>query len=123
MIFDHVVLSVSDVNKSKDFYSDALLPLGIMLIREEDGCIGFGANKKPSFWICSDNVIQKPMHIAFIAEDRKAVEMFHEAAIAAGGKNNGNPGIREHYHPHYYGAFVIDPDGHNIEAVCRKPVL
>jgi len=121
MIFDHIVLIVSNGEQSKDFYSHALRPLGITLIREEDQCIGFGSNGKPSLWVCEEDNPQKPMHIAFIAEDRKSVDAFYDAAIAVGGKDNGKPGIREHYHPHYYGAFVIDPDGHNIEAVCRKP--
>jgi len=122
MIFDHLVLSVSNLNKSREFYSAALLPLGIELIKEDDGCMGFGKNNKASLWICSDKIIQKPMHIAFIANTRNSVDMFHKAALAAGGKDNGNPGIREQYHPNYYGAFIIDPDGHNIEAVCRNAV-
>jgi catechol 2,3-dioxygenase-like lactoylglutathione lyase family enzyme len=121
MIFDHIVLSISDANKSKNFYVNALLPLGIKLIREEDGCIGFGTQNKPSLWLCQEAPVQEPMHIAFIAENRKAVDEFHKAALKAGGKDNGTPGIRAHYQPNYYGAFVIDPDGHNIEAVCRKP--
>lgn len=121
MIFDHIVLIISDADKSKNFYLNALSPLGIKLIREDDGCIGFGTQNKPSFWICKEDNVQKPMHIAFIAENRKAVNEFHKAALKAGGKDNGAPGIRANYHPHYYGAFVIDPDGHNIEAVCRNP--
>lgn len=121
MIFDHIVLIISDTDKSKKFYLNALSPLDIKLIREDDGCIGFGTQNKPSLWICQETNVQKPMHIAFIAENRKAVDEFHKAAINAGAKDNGAPGIRANYHPHYYGAFVIDPDGHNIEAVCRKP--
>ena len=122
MIFDHIVLIISDHKKSKIFFSKALLPLGIKFIREDDGCVGFGTNDKASFWVCEEKKnIQKPMHIAFIAENRKAVDEFHEVAITAGGKDNGAPGIREHYHANYYAAFVLDPDGHNIEAVCRKP--
>ena len=122
MIFDHLVLTVSDVEKSKRFYSNALTPLGINLIKEEDGCVGFGNNGKPSFWICSDGIVQKPMHIAFVALDRKSIDEFHAAGVSAGGQDNGAPGLREHYHPHYYGAFILDPDGHNIEAVCRQVV-
>ena len=120
MIFDHIVLAISDPDKSKNFYSNALAPLGINLIREIDTCIGFGTQNKPSFWICRDPIIQTPMHIAFVAENRKAVDEFHKAAINAGGKDNGKPGIRANYHADYYAAFVFDPDGHNIEAVCRK---
>lgn len=119
MIFDHIVLSVRDIAKSKEFYSTALLPIGIMLIREVDGCVGYGNNNKPSLWICSDPIIQHPMHIAFVAPDRKAIDLFHVAALSAGGKDNGKPGIREQYHADYYAAYIIDPDGHNIEAVCR----
>lgn len=122
MIFDHIVLSVSNLEKSTLFYSKALAPLGTVFIREDEGCSGFGSNGKPSFWICDDSTTQKPMHIAFIAVDRKSVDAFHEAAVTAGGVDNGAPGIREQYHPSYYGAYVIDPDGHNIEAVCRKPI-
>jgi predicted lactoylglutathione lyase len=120
MIFDQIVLSVSDLSKSKEFYSAALLPLGITLIKEVDGCAGFGIHEKPSLWICADSIIQTPMHIAFVASDRKAVDMFYEASLLIGGKDNGKPGIREQYYHDYYGAYIIDPDGHNIEAVCRK---
>lgn len=123
MIFDHIVLIISNREKSKHFYSSALLPLGIQFVRDDDCCAGFGTHNKPSLWLCEEPNTQTPMHIAFIAENRRAVDEFHQAAIAAGGKDNGKPGIRENYHPDYYGAFVIDPDGHNIEAVCRKPNL
>jgi len=119
VIFDHIVLTVTDTEKSKYFYATALAALGIVLIKEEDGCLGFGTNGKPSFWICKDGKFQKPIHIAFIAKNRKSIDEFHEAAILAGGRDNGKPGLREHYQPNYYGAFVLDPDGHNIEAVCR----
>lgn len=121
MIFDHIVLIVTDTQKSKQFYAKALAPLGIALIKEEDGCVGFGTNGKPSFWICKDGEVQKPMHIAFIAPDHKSINEFYAAAVLAGGRDNGKPGLREHYRPNYYGAFVLDPDGHNIEAVCRNP--
>lgn len=120
MIFDHIVLAVSDQKSSKHFYLRALLPLGISFVRDDAECSGFGTNDKPSFWVCEEMPIQKPMHIAFIAEDRKSVDAFYDAAMAAGGKDNGAPGIREHYGRSYYSAYVIDPDGHNIEAVCRK---
>lgn len=122
MIFDHIVLIVKHYEESKNFYTHALLPLDIQFIREDEGCAGFGNKGKPSLWVCKEENFQKPMHIAFIAESKHAVDEFYAAAIAAGGKNNGAPGIREHYHPNYYAAFVIDPDGHNIEAVCRKPI-
>lgn len=120
MIFDHIVLSVSDQIKSSLFYTAALSPLGITLIREDGRCSGYGTNGKPSFWICHDSVIQNPMHIAFVASDRASVDAFYEVALSSGGRDNGQPGIRAHYHANYYSAFVFDPDGHNIEAVCRK---
>lgn len=120
MIFDHILLTVTNVAKSKQFYASALAPLGITFIKEEDGYVGFGVNGKASFWICSGGDAQAPMHIAFIAPDRKSIDAFHDASIAVGGRDNGKPGLREYYQPNYYGAFVLDPDGHNIEAVCRK---
>jgi catechol 2,3-dioxygenase-like lactoylglutathione lyase family enzyme len=82
---------------------------------------GFRAGGKTDFWIDGAGGPEKPVHIAIVAENRAAVDAFHEAALAAGAKDNGAPGIRAHYHPNYYGAFVLDPDGHNIEAVCHKP--
>jgi len=121
MIFDHIVLSVSNLEMSKHLYSHALSALGMAFIREDDGCIGFGSHGKPSLWLYEDSLPHKPMHIAFIAQDRKSVDAFHQAALAAGGKDNGAPGLRPQYHQDYYGAFIIDPDGHNIEAVCRQP--
>jgi catechol 2,3-dioxygenase-like lactoylglutathione lyase family enzyme len=119
MIFDHIVLIVSNYQKSKHFYSHALSPLDISFIREEDNCAGFGSQNKPSLWIAQEENVQKPMHIAFIAPDRASVDAFYAEALAAGGRDNGKPGIRDNYSPNYYAAFVIDPDGHNIEAVCR----
>jgi len=120
MIIDHLGLSVSDYERSKAFYLKALAPLNIQLIMEVQGWGGFGIGEKPEFWIGPHHTLQNPMHIAFLADSRDVVDQFYEAALAAGGKDNGGPGIREIYHPNYYGAFVIDPDGHNIEAVCHK---
>jgi len=120
MIIDHIELTISDYEKSKEFYSMALAPLNIKLIEEVEGWAGFGRNEKPDFWFGTDENIQSPMHIAFSAGSREEVNKFYEAAISAGAKDNGKPGIREIYHSNYYGAFVIDPDGHNIEAVCHK---
>ena len=122
MIIDHIGLAISNYKKSKEFYSKALAPLKIELLAEDQGWAGFGKNGKPDFWFGEDEKVQHPMHIAFLAESREEVNQFYEAAIAAGAKNNGKPGIREIYHPNYYGAFVIDPDGHNIEVVCHKEV-
>ncbi len=121
MIIDHIGFAVSDAEKSIEFYSKALAPLGIERIMEFEGWTGFGKNGKPEFWFGKGESPQTPMHIAFSADSREQVDQFYEAALAAGGKDNGAPGIREIYHPNYYGAFVFDPDGHNTEAVCHKP--
>lgn len=114
---------MSDYSRSKAFYTAALAPLGYALIvevQQDDNdalACGFGTGGKPNFWIGSEGGIDKPLHVAFTANDRAAVNSFYEAALAAGGADNGAPGIRAHYHPGYYAAFVRDPDGHNIEAV------
>jgi len=120
MIIDHIGLAVSDYEKSKDFYLSVLSPLGITLVAEVQGWAGFGKDGKPEFWFGKYEKIQNPMHIAFLASNREEVNKFYDAAISAGAKGNGEPGVREIYHPNYYGAFVIDPDGHNIEAVCHS---
>jgi catechol 2,3-dioxygenase-like lactoylglutathione lyase family enzyme len=121
MIIDHIGFTVSDYAKSKEFYARCLAPLGIGLVMEVEGWAGFGQDRKPELWFGADTSPHTPMHIAFIADTRQQVDRFYQAALAAGGKDNGPPGIREIYHPNYYGAFVFDPDGHNIEAVCHKP--
>jgi catechol 2,3-dioxygenase-like lactoylglutathione lyase family enzyme len=121
MIIDHVGLAVSDSQRSRAFYTAALAPLGIGLVMEAEGWTGYGRAGKPEFWFGEGGEPQRPMHIAFAALNRKQVDAFHAAALAAGGTDNGPPGIREIYHPDYYGAFVLDPDGHNIEAVCHLP--
>lgn len=121
MIFDHISIGVSDYQKSKAFYAQALAPLGIGLILEIAGWAGFGKDGKPQFWFGARTDAQRPLHIAFVAENREQVRAFYAAALQAGGKDNGAPGIRTIYHPNYYGAFVLDPDGHNVEAVCHKP--
>lgn len=120
MILDHIGFSVSDHDKSKAFFAAALAPLGISLIAEYDGWAGFGKDGKPELWFGAGEEVQKPMHLAFLADDRAQVRAFYDAALRAGGTDNGPPGIRAHYHPNYYGAFVIGPDGHNVEAVCHK---
>jgi catechol 2,3-dioxygenase-like lactoylglutathione lyase family enzyme len=121
MIIDHMGFAVSDYAKSKAFYAKCLAPLNIELIMEVQGWAGFGKDNKPAFWFGQQADAPKAIHIAFVAETRAQVDRFYAAALAAGGKDNGAPGIREHYHPNYYGAFVFDPDGNNIEAVCHKP--
>jgi catechol 2,3-dioxygenase-like lactoylglutathione lyase family enzyme len=120
MIMDHVGLTVGDYEKSKRFYSSALAPLGIELVAEVGGWAGFGKDGKAEFWFGTGEETQRPIHLAFAAESREHVIAFYVAAIAAGGQDNGPPGIREIYHPDYFGAFVIGPDGHNVEAVCHK---
>ncbi len=126
-MIDHTGLNVSDFRKSKDFYLRALAPLGYQVIKElpaqiaPDGAMGMGAPPKADFWIAGGKPQSPPLHVAFRAASRADVDAFYKAALAAGGRDNGPPGIRAHYHPNYYGAFVRDPDGHNIEAVCHDP--
>jgi catechol 2,3-dioxygenase-like lactoylglutathione lyase family enzyme len=127
-MIDHVGLVVRDYAKSKAFFEKALAPLGYKLVMEFDAAAGigyvgggFGAGGKPDLWIEQESPPHKEVHVAFAAPDRKAVDAFHAAALAAGGKDNGKPGPRAEYHPGYYGAFVLDPDGNNIEAVCHRP--
>ena len=121
MIIDHLGLAVSDYDASCRFFGAALAPLGIARVAEYGGWAGFGRGAKPEFWFGTHREAQHPMHIAFLAETREQVRGFHAAALGAGGTDNGPPGIRPHYHENYYGAFVIGPDGHNIEAVCHLP--
>jgi catechol 2,3-dioxygenase-like lactoylglutathione lyase family enzyme len=127
-VIDHIGIGVSDYAASKRFYVAALRPLGFELVMEVPkeytggrGVGGFGTPPKPEFWISGDTANTPPVHVAFRAESRRIVDEFHRAAIAAGGSDNGAPGIRAHYHPNYYGAFVRDLDGHNIEVVCHLP--
>jgi catechol 2,3-dioxygenase-like lactoylglutathione lyase family enzyme len=122
-MIDHIGMPVSDVARSTEFYLKALAPLGISIIMEGHGAaVGFGANSKPFFWIGeAEDLGAGHVHVAFAAPSREVVDAFYRAAIAAGGKDNGKPGLRPHYHENYYGAFVLDFDGHNIEAVCHKP--
>jgi catechol 2,3-dioxygenase-like lactoylglutathione lyase family enzyme len=123
-MIDHVGFPVSDYVTSKLFYERALSPLGYSLIVEvgvnEMGAPagGFGIGGNPDFWIGGEGGVGNPVHVAITAKDHGAVDAFHKAALAAGGKDNGGPGLRAHYHPDYYGAFVLDPDGNNVEAVC-----
>lgn len=121
MIIDHVGIVISDYERSKRFYTQCLAPLGIELVMEVEGWAGFGRDGKPEFWFGPDGQAHIPMHIAFSADNRNQVDRFYQAALAANATDNGAPGIRAHYHPNYYAAFVYDPDGHNIEAVCHKP--
>ena len=120
-MIDHIGLGVADLDASRTFYLRALAPLGYGVLLEYDGSIGFGAAGKPDFWLHSGRALSGPLHVAFAAADRATVRAFHAAAMAAGGTDNGAPGPRPLYHQAYYGAFVLDPDGHNVEAVCHRP--
>ncbi|HVF65266.1 MAG TPA: VOC family protein [Casimicrobiaceae bacterium] len=122
-MIDHIGIPMSNVDRSSAFYDKALAPLGIVRIIDAGGWIGMGRRGKPDFWFGENGIAGAPasLHIAFTAENREQVRAFHNAAIAAGGRDNGAPGIRAVYHPNYYGAFVFDPDGHNVEAVCHAP--
>jgi catechol 2,3-dioxygenase-like lactoylglutathione lyase family enzyme len=122
-MLDHVGFTVSDYERSKAFYEKTLAPLGLSLLMEPiPGAGGFGEGQKPFFWLDTRaSVAQSAIHVAFAAETREEVDAFHAAALEAGGTDNGGPGIREIYHPSYYGAYVLDPDGNNVEAVCHRP--
>jgi catechol 2,3-dioxygenase-like lactoylglutathione lyase family enzyme len=119
---DHISLTVSDYEAAKKFYAAALKPLGWKLMMDFGRTAGFGVDGKPYFWIAEGKKKTRPhVHIAFGAASRKAVDKFYKAAIKAGGTDNGKAGVRLDYHPTYYAAFVLDADGHNIEAVTHKP--
>ncbi|HEU4515918.1 MAG TPA: VOC family protein [Steroidobacteraceae bacterium] len=128
-MIDHVGFPVSDYARAKAFYAAALAPLGYGLVMEATAAenpsgaaaAGFGRDGKPDFWIGAEGKLGKPIHVAIVADDRAQVDAFHRAALAAGGTDNGAPGIRAQYHPNYYAAFVRDRDGHNVEAVCHRP--
>ncbi len=125
-VLDHITLVVSDYTRSRAFYEKVLEPLGIKRVMEFGQACGFGRETKPDFWISAGAAsfhkpehlrVITPTHVAFVARSRAAVEAFHRTALAAGGKDYGAPGLRTHYHPNYFGAFILDPDGHDIEAV------
>ena len=131
-MIDHIGIIVTDFASSRAFYEKALAPIGygklMELGPEITGTVrvaGFGEGQKPDFWISEaapGKSAGSTVHVALRVASRALVDAFHAAALAAGGRDNGAPGIRAHYHPNYYGAFVLDPDGHNIEAVCHDPV-
>ncbi len=127
-MIDHIGLRVHDVASATEFYLRALAPLGIGIVMQVpaaetggDAYVGLGSGQKPFFWIGKGEGASGPLHIAFAAPSRAAVDAFYRAALGAGGKDNGAPGPRPHYHANYYGAFVLDPDGNNVEAVCHGP--
>ncbi|KRG70970.1 VOC family protein [Pseudoxanthomonas dokdonensis] len=126
-MIDHVGLPVSDYPRSKQFYLAVMAAIDAGLVMEvsaadtgSEPAAGFGRGIKPDFWI-SPGTVGSPVHVALAATSRQQVDAFHRAALAAGARDHGAPGLRPHYHPDYYGAFVLDPDGHNIEAVCHCP--
>lgn len=129
-MLDHIGLSVADLSRSRAFYDAVMPPLGASCVMavsaEETGGTyegaGYGRDGKPSFWIGTGGRTKGSLHVAFVVETRAAVDAFYVAARAAGATDNGAPGLRPHYHPNYYAAFVLDPDGHNIEAVCHSPL-
>jgi catechol 2,3-dioxygenase-like lactoylglutathione lyase family enzyme len=121
-MIDHITLHVTDLDRAVAFYQKALAPLGYEVIMKFPQAAGLGAGGKPDLWLGAGATVQ-PTHVAIRAATRKLVDAFYEAAIAAGGKDNGKPGVRAHYHPSYYGAFVLCPDGHNLEAVCHEAYL
>ncbi len=121
-MIDHIGVTVTDLARSVAFYERALAPLGYTVFMKGEGFAGFATDGKPDFWVGLGGNTQR-VHVAFRAKGRADVRAFYQAAIDAGGRDNGQPGVREMYHPNYYGAFVIDPDGHNVEAVCHEPYL
>jgi catechol 2,3-dioxygenase-like lactoylglutathione lyase family enzyme len=128
-VIDHVGISCRSYEATKVFYQKALAPLGVTLVMEFGKAGGFGLKGKPEFWIGEGKTSFQteeqarqitPVHLCFTAPDRAAVDAFYKAALEAGGKDFGAPGLRPHYHANYYGAFVLDPDGHNVEAVYHE---
>ena len=120
-MIDHVILNVDDLGTSRSFYEKALEPLRMTVVMEFPNRCAFGSEGNPVFWVAGRGRPATGVHVALAAPDRASVDRFYEAAVAAGGRDNGPPGLREHYHPTYYGAFVLDPDGNNIEAVTHRP--
>jgi catechol 2,3-dioxygenase-like lactoylglutathione lyase family enzyme len=119
-VIDHIVVNVKDLAASRRFYDQALAPLGYRLIKEFPGGIGYGLGARADFWMMQREPRSTEVHVAFHCGTRSLVDAFHAAAVRAGGRDNGAPGVRAHYHAAYYGAFVLDPDGNNIEAVCQE---
>jgi catechol 2,3-dioxygenase-like lactoylglutathione lyase family enzyme len=129
-MIDHIGVGVTNLIVSKEFYRRALEPVGYRVLAEIPAevtgggdAVGYGVPPKPDFWIGNQSAGSPRIHVAFRVVSRALVEAFYRAALAAGGRDNGAPGLRPHYHEHYYGAFVLDPDGNNIEAVCHEPVI
>jgi catechol 2,3-dioxygenase-like lactoylglutathione lyase family enzyme len=121
-VFDHIGLNVSDYEASRTFYERALAPLGydVVMASDEWKAVAFGQSEKPEFWVTEREPVGTGTHVAFTCVDRATVDAVYAAAVEAGGRDNGPPGLRLHYHSTYYAAFVLDPDGNNIEAVCHR---
>ena len=124
-MLDHVTVKVSDIGRSKTFYAAALAPLGYAILVDATPAaagryVGFGVGAKADFWIGAGSALSPGVHVAFAASSRAAVDAFYAAGLASGGADNGPPGLRPQYHANYYGAFVRDPDGNNVEAVCHR---
>lgn len=126
-MIDHIGIPVADFDAARAFYDKAMAPLGaslLMMVPAEytgGAKVGGYGRDRPVFWLSEDTASSESRHIAFTARSRAEVDAFYKAALAAGGRDNGAPGLRPHYHPNYYGAFVFDPDGNNVEAVCHNP--
>jgi catechol 2,3-dioxygenase-like lactoylglutathione lyase family enzyme len=120
-VIDHVTLNVADIEATKAFYAAALAPLGYELAMDFVGGAGFAADGKADFFLAERGEPSTPVHVAFHASDRPGVDAFHAAALAAGGQDNGPPGVRRVYHEYYYAAYAVDPEGNNIEAVTHEP--
>jgi len=127
-VLDHITFGVADLERCAAFYDRALAVLGVTRLATYSSAvtggpnvIGYGAQERAYFWLQDQAATAPPLHVAFAAPDRATVDAFYAAALQAGGRDNGAPGLRPHYHPNYYGAFVLDPEGRNIEAVCRAP--
>ncbi|HXQ45356.1 MAG TPA: VOC family protein [Caulobacteraceae bacterium] len=124
-MLDHIELAVADIARARAFYDRALAAIGVDVVMSVGSgaqiALGYGSEGRPYFWVVQGPPLTGHLHVAFTAKDRATVDAFHAAAMAAGGRDNGPPGLRPQYHANYYGAFVFDPDGHNIEAVCHTP--
>jgi len=124
-MFDHLGLPVTDLEHARRFYEQALQPLGIAVVKGFPDAVGLAAGRgrtaEQELWLTRADHVPGPLHMAFAAASRAQVDAFHRAALAAGARDNGAPGLRPQYHDNYYGAFVIGPDGHNLEAVCHRP--
>ena len=120
-MFDHIGIGASNLEASKTFFVKALAPVGVTVVMEVPDAVGLGRDHKPSLWLSASTVKCGPLHLAFTAETRSQVDDFFRRAVATGGKDNAPPGLRPHYHPNYYGALVIGPDGRNVEAACHRP--